>query len=131
MRAEATLPNMNPFWASTKNRYVPNMCQGITHIPQSIVRGDVRYGFDDLVFYDTDGLAGVLTYFPQDIPDTPDELGYEGGTYTISVDPAKQRRGIGTALIKEMSRRWSVDFENQTYSDAGLALVKAFIKAGR
>ena len=131
--ATATLPDRE-FWEGTKTRArngessaESGFKSGITYIPRSVVRGDARYDIAELVFYADGVLSGILTYFPEDIPEDDTDCGYEGGTYVITVDPAKRRRGIGTALLKEMTSRWAVDFENQTYTDAGLALVQAFL----
>jgi GNAT superfamily N-acetyltransferase len=93
-----------------------------------------------LLYYEKGGgLAGVLNYFPNDIPAPPGwwqatltnperRFIERAGHFNLIVDPAQQRQGIGMNLLAEANRRWHIDFEQQDYTAAGASLVQAFYK---
>ena len=73
-----------------------------------------------LLYRDDDGvLIGVLYHYPQDV--TPWE---KAGNVNVLVDPAQQRRGIGSQLLREALRRWVIDLDAQDYTAAGRNFVK-------
>ena len=53
------------------------------------------------------------------------------GTLSVTVDPAFLRQGIGTRLLREAVELWPVDFESQSYSKDGAALVRKLLESER
>jgi len=50
----------------------------------------------------------------------------------VLVHPRRQRRGIGSALVREALRRWpEIDPERQTYTPEGAALANAVLGSPR
>lgn len=118
----ATLPDVFSWESQVSQypmRYRPG--PGIAYFP-----GDVSQfaGMEDmppvdcLLYYDEQGwLRGILNHYPVDYP--PHE---QAGNVNVFVDPARRRRGIGTALVTEAFRRWGVVLAEQRFTVAGAAL---------
>lgn len=71
-------------------------------------------------------VTGILYYYPDGI-----EGWEEPGNVTVFIDPARQRRGIGTKLLAEALHRWpAIDLEQQSYTEGGLALARRFLPDG-
>jgi len=68
-------------------------------------------------------LIGILYHYPVDL------LPFErAGNVNTWVHPRRQRRGIGTALLREAMRRWDLDPYQQTYTPEGAALMNAVLR---
>jgi GNAT superfamily N-acetyltransferase len=108
-------------WATQAPQYPPDGPPGISYF-----RGDVSpdVWVDCLLWRDEDGtLRGILNRYPTDIPPWEAQ-----GNFNLWVDPDWHRQGIGTALITEADRRWSLDFEQQRYTLEGAALVARYLE---
>jgi hypothetical protein len=67
-------------------------------------------------------VRGLLYHYQCDFPP------YERrGNVNLWIDPAWHRRGLGSSLLAEADRRWTVNFAQQKYTTAGLALVRAHL----
>lgn len=105
---------------------------GITYRKDTAGESGSEAVSEALLFYGPDGsLAGVVNYFPNDIwTDGPSRLLIErAGHFSVVVAPKCQRRGIGTRLLREATKRWPIDFEHQYYSLSGAMLVQHFLQA--
>lgn len=72
-------------------------------------------------------VIGILNYYRWGVEGFEDP-----GNVNIWVHPRRQRRGIGTALLAEAEKRFGpLNFEQQTYSTAGRALVTKYIQSTR
>lgn len=49
-------------------------------------------------------------------------MAFEGEVF-VMVDPTYRRRGIGTRLLREASKRWNLDLRKQHYTPSGAAFV--------
>lgn len=79
---------------------------------------------DCLLWRDDEGLVrGILNHYPVDMP--PHE---KAGNINLFIDPARQRQGIGTALVREANRRWGpINWNQQRYTKAGIELAYKLI----
>jgi RNA:NAD 2'-phosphotransferase (TPT1/KptA family) len=78
---------------------------------------------DALLHRDPKGkLVGVLYHYPQDLP--PYE---QKGNINVLVDPAHQRQGIASGLLREADKRWDINLQQQSWTSEG----KAFIEGVR
>ncbi|RYP84241.1 hypothetical protein EKO23_16405 [Nocardioides guangzhouensis] len=67
-------------------------------------------------------VRGLLYHYRCDFPP------YERrGNVNLLIDPAWHRRGLGSYLLAEADRRWELDFSQQSYTTAGLALVRTHL----
>jgi GNAT superfamily N-acetyltransferase len=82
---------------------------------------------DCLLFRGESGLLlGILNHYPE-----ADPGGFEqAGNINIWVKEDQQGRGIGRTLVREAKKRWGLHVEQQRYSDAGLAFLKAMDRDG-
>lgn len=87
--------------------------------------GRVKYEVDNLLYRSRKGtLIGILQYFPEDAPMDLEKA----GNLNVWVHPRRQRRGIGTALLREAERRWGpLNLGQQNYTPEGRALASAFL----
>ena len=68
-------------------------------------------------------VVGILNYYPQDFP--PFE---KAGNVNVRVHPRRQRRGIGSALVREAhARGWPLDPYRQRYTTAGRHLAERLL----
>ena len=104
-------------WASQARQYPPMGKPGISYFPGVTDRGTI----DCLLWRDDNRrLRGILNHYPFDVP------GFEeAGNVNIWVHPGWQRKGIGTALVREAQRRWTIDLTRQRFTTAGAALADA------
>lgn len=78
---------------------------------------------DCLLWFDGRGvLVAILNHYPEG--DTNGDL-EQAGNVNIWVHPRFQRQGIGSALVREAAKRWPIDFHQQRYTRAGVALLAA------
>ncbi|OXM69600.1 GNAT family N-acetyltransferase [Amycolatopsis vastitatis] len=112
-------------WPSQAAQYPQSGPPGISYF-----RGDVSESFgsgayvDCLLMRDVDGvLVGILNHYPQDLP--PHE---RAGAVSIRVRPDRQRRGIGTHLLKEAMTRWRVQIYRQRFTPSGAAFAEALLR---
>lgn len=85
---------------------------------------DDAHHVDALLYRDDKGkVVGILNHYPMDI------LPYErAGNVNVMVRPDQQRKGIGLKLLREADKRWKINFQQQSYSRAGKALVTRYQK---
>jgi GNAT superfamily N-acetyltransferase len=104
-------------WASQARQYPALGRPGISWLGGETPHGTV----DCLLWRDPNRrLRGILNHYPFDVP------GLEvAGNVNLWVHPQWQRQGIGSALVREAQRRWSVDLSRQRYTTAGAALADA------
>lgn len=79
-----------------------------------------------LLHRDSDGrLDGILNHYDGKNPlERKDAI-------NLWVRPDSQRRGIGTALVREAVGRWpGIDYRELRYTQDGLGLLKRFIESG-
>lgn len=67
-------------------------------------------------------VRGLLYHYRCDFP--PHE---RRGNVNLWIDPDWHRRGLGSHLLAEADRHWKLTFAQQTYTTAGLALVRAHL----
>lgn len=122
-RPEVSIPSWAMLsWASQANQYPPFGEAGISYF-----RGDLSEDLyvDCLLWRDDGGiLRGILNHYP--IKTSWEEV----GNANVWVQPGWERRGIGTALITEALRRWTLDFTQQRYSPEGAALIEGLMRKG-
>jgi GNAT superfamily N-acetyltransferase len=114
-------------WESQAEQYPPTGQPGVSYF-----RGDMSDGFgpgahiDCLLFRDASGvLVGILNHYPMDFP--PYE---QAGNVLVIVREDRQRRGIGTRLVREAMTRWPVDPYAQRYTQPGADFVRALMTRG-
>ena len=115
-------------WRSQASQYAYRDTPGLSCEQHSVgVLGALTI-VDCLLWRDEDGLLrGILNHYPDGALRYPSTAPLEEpGNITLWVDPQRQRRGIATALIREAVRRWNIDFDQQRYTPAGLALIEKF-----
>lgn len=102
------------------------VCQYPTRGPKGIsyFRGECPDGeyVDCLLFRDKSGkVRGILNHYPNDMPLE------KKGNVNLYVHRKFQRRGIGSKLLAEADRRWSLNFEQQRFTPEGWAFVQTYI----
>lgn len=120
----ATLLYMPLHWADQSVQYaeVKPDHPGIVYF-QGRQKG-VDNWVDCLLMFDENlELVGILNMFNFDFP--PWEV---AGNVTMFTHPDKYRRGIGSALMDEARRRWTVNFDQQEYTREGAAFVNRYIQ---
>lgn len=108
-----------PEWTRLYNLFPKTGSPGIEH------RMDVDEGewapeavYESLLFYGPTGnFEGIILYYPLKKP--PE--------FFVIVHPACRRCGIGTRLLGEAVKRWSIDFAHSCYTPGGAELVKHFL----
>ena len=79
---------------------------------------------DCLLKYDENlELVGILNFYAIDFP--PWE---KAGNFTMFTRPDRYRRGIGSALLDEARRRWTINFDQQDYTISGAAFVNRYVQ---
>jgi GNAT superfamily N-acetyltransferase len=118
----ATLPDFLLFtWESQVVQYPLTGPPGIGYF-KGEVEG-VEDWVDCLLYRDKTGrVRGICNHYP-----TTNEF-EDAGNVNIWVDPAWQRRGIGTQLLDEAHRRWPIDLRQQRYSFSGARFAQAYLK---
>lgn len=115
----ATLPESFP-WTSQAMQYPTLGPAGISYFAGEIP--SINYTVDCLLYRDSEGhLLGILNHYPKDQP--PWE---KAGNVNIWVHPDAKRRGIGTALLAEADRRWSINLDQQRFTPEGAAFANAY-----
>lgn len=106
-------------WESQVGQYPARGPKGISYFAGVVPEGTV----DCLLYRDKSGkVRGILNYYATDFP--PHE---RAGNVNVLVDPKWQRRGIASKLLSEAQRRWTINWEQQAYTEAGARLVQAFL----
>ena len=108
-----------PEWTGLYNLFPKTGPPGIEH------RMDVDEGvwgpeavYESLLFYGPTGnFEGIFMYYPLKKP--PE--------FFVIVHPECRRCGIGTQLLGEAVKRWSIDFGHSWYTTSGAELVKHFL----
>ena len=112
------------------NRELEQEGEGIRHFKRLLFGHSVEY----LLFYDEGKLRGIAQYFPEDVlfadleyvrPGQEYKLAEKAGNLNIAVHPAHRRKGFGTRLLRKAQEQWSVNLNDQSYTQEGEALVKA------
>lgn len=132
-----TLPALAFDWDSQVVQYPEAGEPGISYFHGEVPE---TKGVDCLLYRGDDGkVIGILNHFPEDIPnpyyDTPmgRMLGASryierAGNYTVMVDPAHRRKGIGMALTREGVKRFGLDLLAQTNTREGAELDRAYLE---
>jgi GNAT superfamily N-acetyltransferase len=108
-------------WESQCGQYPERGPKGISYFRGEIP--ELQQYVDCLLYRDENGaLQGILNHYPFD------NDWETKGNFNIWVAPGHFRQGIGTALLGEAVSRWDIDFHQQKYSEAGAALVNAFLR---
>lgn len=115
-------------WRSQASQYAYRDTPGLSCERHSVGALGALTIVDCLLWRDADGLLrGILNHYPDGALRYPDRATVEEpGNITIWVDPQRQRQGIATTLLREAMRRWKIDFDQQRYTPAGLALIEKF-----
>jgi GNAT superfamily N-acetyltransferase len=108
-----------PEWTGLYNLFPKTGPPGIEH------RMDVDEGgwapeavYESLLFYGPTGnFEGIFLYYPLKKP--PE--------FFVIVHPECRRCGIGTQLLGEAVKRWSIDFGHSCYTTGGAEFVKHFL----
>jgi GNAT superfamily N-acetyltransferase len=94
----------------------------------SYVKGDPGDGLyvDCLLYRNEQGrTVGVLYHYPVDMP-------FERqGNINVIVDPAVRRQGIATQLLDAARRITAINWDQQSYTDDGRALVEQYLNSKR
>lgn len=104
--------------------------------------GEIKdYGIVDcLLFRGEDGLLlGVLNHYPLDSPNPhygtvlgslfgEPEFIERAGNVNIFIHPEHKREGIATALVDEAISRWTIDFQQQQYTDEGVEFIARYLE---
>jgi GNAT superfamily N-acetyltransferase len=136
LKLKVDIPDIDDQWENQPEQFPSQGVTGVVHSQTRITENAVA---ENLLYYDEGGtFAGVLNYFPQDIPappgsfletvSNPERRFLErAGNFYVIVAPARQRKGIGRKLLTEAAKRWSLNFEQQDYTRAGASLVRSFL----
>lgn len=108
-------------WNSQADQYPPVGTPGVTYFAGKLPNNPVP--IDCLLYYSPEGeLRGIANHYAVDYP--PMEV---AGNFLVLVHPKYQNRGVGTALLDELVRRYDVNFTQQKYSRKGLALIARYL----
>ncbi len=120
---EPTVPSWTYLsWKSQLVQYDARGPRGISYFAAEV--DDNPHPIDCLLYRCKAGkLRAILNYYGVDYP--PYE---KAGNVNLWVAPRWQRRGIGMRLLEEADRRWQIDFDQQRYTEAGAALITAFLR---
>lgn len=143
----ASVPELAFSWASQARQFPKKGRPGIEYVHAEGVEFasgecagvEVRFrtNVETLLHRNSRGdLTGILYYYPDGAPlADPALLGEtiwleEPGNVNIMVRPNRQRRGIGSLLVREALRRWpAIDLTRQTFTPAGRALAARILDA--
>jgi ribosomal protein S18 acetylase RimI-like enzyme len=113
-------------WQSQAAQYAYRDAPGIRLERHSIGELGFMTLVDCILYRDEDGLlVGILNHYVDS--NNPEE---QAGNCNIWVKPSHQRRGIGTALLKDAMERWDIDFEQQRFTSQGLLFFDALCRRG-
>lgn len=109
-------------WQSQREQYPASHDPGFV---LQVVEVD-SHPVECLLMYDDDReLVGILNRYPSGYPGLEEPM-----AINIWVDPARQRRGLGTRLMAEGERRWGpYDWDAQQVTSAGHGLFEAYRNA--
>jgi GNAT superfamily N-acetyltransferase len=123
-RYRANLPWMPLAWGDQAPQYhrVKPDRPGIVYF-----RGQdpgMEHHVDCLLMFDENlELVGILNMFNFDFPPLEKK-----GNVTMFTRPDRLRRGIGSALMDEARRRWTVDFDRQDFTRTGAAFINRYVQ---
>lgn len=112
-------PSMNTSdlltWESQVVQYPATGAPGIRYFA-----GVTDYGTVDCLLYRNvkREVVGILNHYGFDSP------WEQTGNVNVWIREDYQRRGIGTALVKEAHRRWGVNLDQQRFTPGGAALAE-------
>jgi len=127
------LPGPAYSWESQARQYAERGHPGIGYERHYADGRDVgpTNPVDCLLMRDQGGeLLGILNHYPEDGYDHGFLIEHAGNV-NLWVKPSCQRQGIGTALLAEAEKRWTIDYTQQRYSPSGLALLRSLQRKGR
>lgn len=116
-------------WESQAEQYARFGLPGITYERHYANEEDAPPGapVDCLLMRDVHGkLVGILNHYPESDPGGLEQA----GNINVWVRPDRQKRGIGTALVRAAQERWPINFQQQRYSPEGLKLLSALRRQG-
>lgn len=103
-----------------KRQYPDHGAPGISYYP-GFLNDPGDHVVDCLLYRDDEGkLIGILNHFGFDLP--PHQ---KKGDVLVMVDPKHQRKGIGTALLREAGKLYDIDLSTQRFTKEGAALATA------
>jgi ribosomal protein S18 acetylase RimI-like enzyme len=113
-------------WESQARQYAFRAEPGMHWERHSLGRlGDMTQ-IDCLLARDDDGLTiGILNYYL----DSNNALEKKGNV-NIWVRPDRQRQGLGTAMLREAQKRYNIDFDQQRYTQDGMAMIRRLVEKG-
>lgn len=109
-------------WASQVVQYEPQGNPGFL-LRVEHIDGYPEHPIECLLLYDSDrALVGILNRYPVGFPGWEEPM-----AINIWVDPTRQRRGLGTALLAEAEHRWGpIDWAAQRVTPAGYGLAESY-----
>jgi GNAT superfamily N-acetyltransferase len=118
---KATVPSTNFDFGSQVGQFPPDGPEGISYFKGEAGAGAGKH-VDCLLYRRAGKLVGVLYHYPFDFP--PYEV---RGNVNVMVDPGHQRSGIGSQLLAEAEKRWPLDWQAQSYTEEGAALLRSHV----
>lgn len=116
----AKVRSLSMSFNSQKNQYPDHGPTGISYYP-GYLNDPGDHVVDCLLYRNEDGkLIGILNHFGFDLPPYQKK-----GDVLVMVDPKHQRKGIGTALLREAGKLYDIDLSTQKFTKEGAALANA------
>jgi hypothetical protein len=119
---EPTVEDLSWAWQSQADQYPATDSPGF-HFATEQYNG---YPIEYLLSYGEDKrLQGILNHYPKGYPELE-----KPGAMNMWVDPAKQRQGIGTSLLREFeTHHGTIDWSVQSFSPSGRAMSEAYLRS--
>lgn len=116
------VPNLAFSWESQAVQYAPKGEPGI-HLEQHTVGKTI---IDCLLCRDQDGLLiGILNHYNEGSPLE------KAGACNLWIKPECRRQGIAAVLLRDAWHRWSLDYEQQTWTPEGHAWLDGLVNKGK
>jgi ribosomal protein S18 acetylase RimI-like enzyme len=113
-------------WESQARQYAYRDAPGISLERHHLGEWPHWTQIDCLLYRDEEGLlVAILNHYVDS--NNPEE---RAGNCNLWVKPSHQRRGIGTALLRDAMQRWDIDFEQQRFTSQGLLFFDALCQRG-
>ena len=110
-------------WEHQAKQYAKEGPPGISYFKGVLPRFEGKH-IDCLLFRDENGeLLGILNHYPFHFAESE-----APGDFNVWVHPDYWRQGIGKKLLDEGYRRYNLNWNQQTYTPAGAALVRSYLK---
>lgn len=118
---EPTIPTGNLYsWESQERQFPKKGKPGLHYECHTYLGRKI----DCLLYRNNKGhLIGILYHYGQGMIFEGEQI-EKPGNVNIWIRPNRQRRGIGTALFREATKRWSINPGQQRYTPEGLAFAR-------